>query len=185
MGLRGPRERRARCPQSVWGVRGVAERTSTLKLLGDVASAANNAENLKEALEYTLRRTGEQHGRCFGQAYFREERDSDLLTMVRPFYETPSGRFRRFRAATRRTPLRAGQGLPGSALATGTVQWADDISEELVARRAGVGRELGVRCGAAFPIFAGHEVAGVLEFFSDAQIEQTDELLVSLGRSGS
>ena len=105
--------------------------------------------------------------------------------MVRPFYETPPGRFRRFRAATRRTPLRVGQGLPGRALATGAGQWANDMRQELVARWARVGRKLGVRCGAAFPIFAGHEVVGVLEFFSDEQIEQTDELLDSFGGIGT
>jgi PAS domain S-box-containing protein len=163
----------------------VAERTGMLKLLNDVATTANEARCIDEALEYTLKRVSEYNGWSFGHAYLLEEGDPPLLVPVRTFYEAAPGRFRRFQAATLKTRLRPGQGLPGRALAAKAVQWADDIEQELVTRRAEVGSELGVCCGAAFPIFAGDEVVGVLEFFSDRQIERTDRLLESMAGIGT
>jgi signal transduction histidine kinase len=163
----------------------VAERTGMLELLNDVATAANEAQNVEQALEYTLRRVSEYNGWCFGHAYLLEDSDTPVLVPVRTFYEAAPGRFRRFQAATRKVRLRPGEGLPGRTYATKEVQWADAIDEELVARRAEVGRELGVCCGAAFPIFAGDEVVGVLEFFSTRQIERTERLLESMASIGT
>ncbi len=163
----------------------VAERTSMLKLLNDVASAANRAQSVERALAYTLRRVGEHNGWCYGHAYLLEEGDPPTLAPVRTFYESPPGRFRRFRAAMRKTRLRGGQGLPGRALAEKAVQWADEVDEELAVRRVQLGAELGIRCGAAFPVFARDEVVGVLEFFADKQIEPTDRLLESMASIGT
>jgi PAS domain S-box-containing protein len=163
----------------------VAERTATLKLLRDVATRANQAETIEEALEYTLRRVSEHNGWSFAHAYLPDEDDPDVLVPVRTFYEAAPGRFRRFQAATLRTRLRRGAGLPGRALATGEAQWADDVGAELVERRADVGSELGLRCGAAFPIVVGSDVVGVLEFFSDKAIEPTQPRLESMASIGT
>jgi PAS domain S-box-containing protein len=163
----------------------VAERTGMLKLLNDVATAANEARSVDEAFEYALKRVSEHNGWSFGHAYLLEEGEPPALAPVRTSYEAAPGRFRRFRAATLRTRLRAGQGLPGQAWATKGAQWADNVDQELIARRAQVGSELGIRCGAAFPIFVGEEVVGVLEFFSDKQIERTNRLLESMASIGT
>ncbi len=163
----------------------VTERTGMLQLLNDVAAAANEARNVEEAIAYTLKRVGEYNGWNFGHAYLLEEGDPVTLVPVRTFYEAAPGRFRPFREATLRTRLRSGQGLPGRVLDSKSVQWADDIGLELGARRAAIGVELGIRCGAAFPIFSGDEVVGVLEFFSDKRIERTDRLLDSMTGIGT
>lgn len=166
--------------------RRLAEHTDMLKLLNDVATAANEARSVEAAIEYTLKRVSEHNGWCFGHAYLLEEGEPGTLVPVRTYYESAPGRFRLFRAATLKLRrLRSGQGLPGRALETKTVQWADDIEEELLARRAEVGKELGIVCGAAFPIFARSEVVGVLEFFSDKHVEPTSRLLESMAGIGT
>ncbi len=163
----------------------VAERTSLLTLHNDVASAANAAQSIDDALASVLRLVSEHNGWCFGHAYLIEDGDRVLLVPVRSYYESAPGRFQRFREVTRGLRLRPGEGLPGRAFAARAVQWSDDVREELVARRADVGYDLGVRCGAAFPIFSGAEVVGVLEFFSDHQIEPTDRLIQSMASIGT
>jgi PAS domain S-box-containing protein len=164
----------------------LAERSDMLRLLNDVATAANEARSGEAAIEYALQRVSEHNGWCFGHAYLLEEDDPDTLVPVRTYYESAPGRFRMFRAATLKLRrLRGGQGLPGRALKTKAVQWTDNLEEELTARRAEVGRELGLVCGAAFPIFAQSEVVGVLELFSDKAIERTQRLLESMTSIGT
>lgn len=165
--------------------RRVAERTGMLQVLNDVAAAANEAHDIEEALEFVLRRVSEYNGWCFGHAYLVDPADLHVLVPVRTYYAADSGRFRAFRRATLGNRLRPGQGLPGRAVATRSIQWAEDLAEELAGRRATVGDELGLVCGAAFPIYAGGDVVGVLEFFSDKAIEPSDRLLESMASIGT
>lgn len=163
----------------------VAERTSMLKLLNDIATAANESHSFEEALAYALKRVSEHNGWCFGHAYSVEKGGPGLLVPVRTYYEPAPARYRRFRAATLRTRLRSGEGLPGRAYARRDVAWANVLEDELTARRAQVGAELGLRCGAAFPVFAGDDVVAVLEFFSDKQVERSDRLMESMAGIGT
>ncbi len=163
----------------------VADQTGILRLLSDVVAAANQASSFEEVLNYAVRRISEHNGWCFGHAYIVVDDDPPVLLPVRSHYESRPGRFRRFREATVGMRLVSGQGLPGRAYAAREVQWADDLRSELVARRADTGDDLGLACGAAFPVFVGDEVVGVLEFFSDHRIEPTERLLDSMASIGT
>jgi PAS domain S-box-containing protein len=163
----------------------VAERTGMLRLLSDVAAAANQADHFDQAVEYTLRRLGEHSGWCFGQAYLVKEDDRDALVPVRSYHECPPGRFRGFRAASLQARLHRGQGLAGRALAGGSVEWTDDAGHDLAAARAPVAAELGIRCGAAFPILAGDKVVGVVEILSDRPVRRSRRVTESMAAIGT
>lgn len=163
----------------------VAERTSMLALVNDVATVANEARTFAQALEYTLRRVSEHNGWSFGHAYLLNDADTDRLIPVRTFYEDAPGRFQAFQRVTLGTPLERGQGLPGRAWARRSIEWTKDVQAELAERRAELGDELGILTGAAFPILARDEVVGVLEFFSDKAIERSPRLLESMESIGT
>lgn len=128
------------------------------------------ARSHRDALAYTLRRISEHNGWCFGHGYLATEGDEPVLVPVRTYYALDPERFEPFRKSRLRSRLHAGQGLPGRAFTSRAVHWADNVAEELRTRRADVGVELRIQCGAAFPILVGDAAVGVLEFFSDQQI---------------
>lgn len=84
-----------------------------------------------------------------------------------------------FEQATQELLLRRGYGLPGSAWERAEPVWLPDLSEEANFPRAVVAREAGLRSGVAFPVVAGGQVVGVLEFF-DSDERRPDRELIDL-----
>jgi signal transduction histidine kinase len=72
--------------------------------------------------------------------------------------------------------IKAGEELPGMVLAKEIPAWFSDITPLLAVTRKQLASLCGIRAGAAFPIWAGKKIAGVLEFFSD-QASEPDEPL--------
>jgi PAS domain S-box-containing protein len=162
----------------------VHERTSALEMLRDVASMANRAQDVEEALEYCLRRVAEHNGWNFGHAFLLAADDPGLLLPAYAWYTAGAERFQAFRDLTLRTPLRRGQGLPGTVLESGKPQWSTEIRAELSARRVDLAEDLGLATAAAFPVMVEQRVVGVLEFFSDKTIEPGAEMLESMASVG-
>jgi len=162
----------------------VHERTSALEMLRDVASMANRAQDVEEALEYCLRRVAEHNGWNFGHAFLPAADDPGLLLPAYAWYTVGAERFRAFRDLTLRTPLRRGQGLPGAVSESGKPQWSTEIRAELSARRVELAEDLGLDTAAAFPVMVGNRVVGVLEFFSEKIIEPGAEMLESMASVG-
>jgi nitrogen-specific signal transduction histidine kinase len=109
----------------------------------------------------------EHTGWAFGHAYLPTEGDEDVLQPMNASYEHAPGRFKAFRTATQGLRIARGQGLVGRVYVSGQPEWTRGIDRELDAARAALAEGLGVATMAAFPILAGREVVGVLEFFSE------------------
>lgn len=163
----------------------VAERTAALELLSDIASKANSARSVEDVLDYCLRRIVEHKGWSFGHIYFPAAADRDQLLPAYAFYARDARRFAPFRALTLRTPVRRGQGLPGRVYASGKPEWTNAIDRDLASRRVVLAEALGIATAAAFPVIAGKEVVGVMEFFSDAPIARDRRLLGSMALIGT
>jgi signal transduction histidine kinase/HPt (histidine-containing phosphotransfer) domain-containing protein len=88
-----------------------------------------------------------------------------------------------FRAATERTSISGGVGLPGRVLATGEPIWIPDVLRDPDFLRAGAAPDLGA--GLAFPVLAGDQVVAVLEFFSSRPAQRDDHLLALLADVGT
>lgn len=69
-----------------------------------------------------------------------------------------------FRRTTQSLRLRRGQGLPGRVLDTGRPAWIGDLGADVDFPRSEWAVEAGLSAAFAFPILAGREVVGVLEF---------------------
>lgn len=87
------------------------------------------------------------------------------------------GAFPRFIAASEGRALPMGVGFPGRVWSTREAHWIGDLGREDHLPRAGVALQDGLHCGFAFPIIAGEEVAGVIEFFGTARREPDTTLL--------
>ncbi|MDX1487970.1 MAG: PAS domain S-box protein [Acidiferrobacterales bacterium] len=162
----------------------IAERTSILNLLRSVASAANKADTFEEAVEFVLRRVSEHNGWCFGHVFVPVENSPEELRALDVYYEQAPGRFAPFCAATLKTTVQRGQGLPGQVYATGKPGWTNDVAADLEARRARIADRLDVATGMAFPILVGSDVVAVLEFFADRAFvpdEATLDAMASVG----
>jgi signal transduction histidine kinase len=162
----------------------VAERTSALAVLRDVASMANQAQNVEAAFRYCLRRIAEHNGWCCGHAFLPAADDPDKLLLAYHWCAEPSAGCRDCREPMREIRLGRGQGLPGRVFATGRALWTDDIAEESKLRGVDFRADLGVRTSAAFPVALGDRTVAVLEFFSRGGILPDEQMLEGMASVG-
>jgi PAS domain S-box-containing protein len=163
----------------------VAERTATVLLLHEVASAANRARSLEEALVLVLQPIARHHGWAFGQVLISADEDPDQL--VPAAYDPPDmpAGLLRMRTATRVAALQRGTGQAGRVFATGRPEWTIAAPEQLAPARATVAAELALPFAAAFPVFAGAEVVAVLEFFGPSATAPEPRTLAAMESIGT
>jgi ammonium transporter len=162
----------------------INERTAALRLLQKTAAAANEAQTIEEAMQISLEDVSAAIGWPIGHVYFVDEDDANLLLPTDIWrYEEPE-RYAALREETSTTTFRAGEGLPGSVLASRQPSWLA-VPADAGDPRTQAAREAGLRSGLAFPVMEGTEVAAVLEFFSDVDQEPGDELLAVMASVGT
>src|SRR5207253_3374051 len=103
------------------------QRTATAQLLQAIAVAANEASTVQEALQACLDQVCAHTGWPVGHAYLLDAAGELVPSGV--WHLADPARFGAFREVTERTPLVAGQGLPGQVLATGKAVWLPDVTE--------------------------------------------------------
>jgi PAS domain S-box-containing protein len=81
--------------------------------------------------------------------------------------------------------LRRGVGLPGRVWSCGESVWISDVTKDEDFPRAKVASRGGLRSAFAFPIRAGQETAGVMEFFSREVREYQVEVIEMISTLGS
>ncbi len=97
-------------------------------------------------------------------------------------WHVPSVQFEEFEAISRRTAFPPGIGLPGRVWTSGEPAWIPDVVRDGNFPRAPVAASEGLHGAFAVPILWGHEVRGVMEFFS-REIRQPDLALLELLRT--
>jgi signal transduction histidine kinase/integral membrane sensor domain MASE1 len=90
-----------------------------------------------------------------------------------------------FAADTSQRIFAYGVGLPGRVWATGEPAWIAEIKDDVNFPRAPLARQEGLHSGFAFPIRVGHDVLGVLEFFSRSIVARDDDLLGTMATVGN
>ncbi|MGM0487425.1 MAG: GAF domain-containing sensor histidine kinase [Planctomycetota bacterium] len=161
------------------------ECTSALEMLHDIASMANRAQSVQEAIQYCLRRVAEHDGWSFGHAFLPSKDDPNVLFAGSAWYKDDGERFTAFRDLTLKTTLRGGESLTWRVYATGEPIWTTDFARQLGPPRAKLARDLGIAMAAAFPVMVETRVEGVLEFFADSLTEFKPELLESMANVGT
>jgi len=148
----------------------VVDRLAYVILLQRAAVAANTCNDLVEAASAVLREVCAHTGWPIARLYVTSA-GGDRAEPTAAAVVTGVDVCRAFaEEAVPRTQLR-GQGLVGTALATGRPAWRFDLAElfggdEHAGRLAALAAEASIRSALAIPVLVGDEVAAVLEFFS-------------------
>ena len=152
--------------------------TSFVELLQRVAIAANEAQSVEQALQFTLEQVCRYTGWPVGHVYLRDRTEEDLLQPTTLWHLDRPSESEMFRRITEGTRFTRGSGLPGREIVeSGTADWIPDVTKDVNFPRAQHAKDIGVKGGFAFPIVVGGTVAGVLEFFSEQNAEPDVRLL--------
>jgi PAS domain S-box-containing protein len=156
-----------------------------VELLQAVATSANQASSIDEALSLCLREVCTYTGWPVGHAYLPAQDGSGDLVPTNLWHLDDPARFETFCRITARARFARGIGLPGRVLASGKPVWIADVTVDPNFPRARQAADIGVKTGFAFPILAGAETLGVLEFFSASAVEPDRQLLETMAHTGA
>jgi GAF domain-containing protein len=161
------------------------KQTALVRLLQEVATAANLAPDTDHALQTGVDQVCTYTGWPVGHAYVPAGDGTGDLLPTRIWHFDQPQRFERFRQATESTRMPPGVGLPGRVMATGQATWLMDVTRDSNFPRLRAAADVGVRAGFGFPVLAGASVVAVLEFFSSHAAEPDEPLLQAMAHIGT
>ena len=100
-------------------------------------------------------------------------------------WHIPALEAKEFTTATRQIAFSPGVGLPGRIQASAKPAWIVNVVHDANFPRAPVATKEGLHAAFGFPILAGNEVIGVIEFFSHEIRNPDEDLLNMIGAIGS
>ena len=159
--------------------RRVKERTSALAMLRDVASIANGAENIDQAIRNSLRRVCEHDGWQFAQAWLPASEAANELRGGEFWYARRPARFAPLIESISSAAAVADEGLIGRVFATGNAEFTNDVSTHVSFYDPTISH-LAFQSVGVFPILVKEQAVGVLELLGEHQIEPTERLLQSM-----
>ena len=159
--------------------------TAYMKLLQAVAIASNEAQSIEEAVQISIDKVCELTGWPIGHFYTISSDNPNKLKSTKIWHLDDPDKFSVFKNITELTDFDSGVSLPGKVLATGKPEWITDIPNNEDFLRAKLADDIGVKSGLAFPILIGHQIVGVLEFFSPEVIKWDSQLLDLLSLVGT
>jgi PAS domain S-box-containing protein len=148
-------------------LRALSESQEQLQLLEEIATSANQASSVQEAMQSTLDRVCAFTRWPIGHVYFAPEENTGPMESNSIWHLTGDDRFDQFREATERLDFPPGAGLPGRVFASRQPAWITDAMDDANFPRAPLARQAGLRAAFAFPVLSRNEVVAVLEFFSE------------------
>jgi len=149
------------------------------RLLKEIAIAANEAVNPKEALKVTL------DGVCnftrwpVGHVYLPADDGTKDLVPTKLWHLDEPRQFKEFKKVTEQTRFAPGIGLPGRVFSSNKPAWIIDVTKDPNFPRAKLAKNLGVRGAFGFPVLTEEGVEAVLEFFSK-EAQPPDETLLEI-----
>jgi PAS domain S-box-containing protein len=166
-----------------WAIHGVAfdvttlkqseqslyEKNGQLELLKDIATEANQATTVHEALQFAVNRV------CAFTAWPLGHACTPAGTHI--WSETHDHRFDVFRASSESGGFSASGDLPARAVEGARPLWVKDLAHDPHFARRAEAQQAGIQSAFAFPVLSGSEVIGVLEFFALEPRDRDDALL--------
>jgi diguanylate cyclase (GGDEF)-like protein/PAS domain S-box-containing protein len=154
--------------------------TKSVHLLQRIATAANEARSLKDALRVCLKDVCELIGWPVGHAFDFSAAPSPPAEAIHLWYLDKPDVFEVFRAGAERRDLSLDcKGLANRAYVQHKAVWLPDVTIEPGFDRRFIARDAGLRAGFAFPVTVLGQVRAVLEFFSE-EVSKPDPGLMAL-----
>lgn len=157
---------------------------SFVQLLQAVASAANSASTVEEAMQIALQRVCALTGWVIGHLWLASDSEPGLLLSTDVWSLGEPERYRPFVEGTANLVFTREVGLPGQVMSTGKPALMADVTTNPDFSRKAMAEEAGLKSAFAFPVLAGDEVVGVLEFFSSDVAEPGEDLLDVMAHIG-
>ena len=148
-----------------------------------VTRALADSDTLAEAAPKILRAVCESVGWQAGALWYID-RNADVLRCV-DFWHVPEIDLTEFEKLSREMLFSRSVNLPGRVWSQNGLVWITDIEQDESFTRSKVAMKENLRSAFGFPIQAGNEFTGVLEFFNQ-QVHSPDQALIDLlGALGS
>jgi PAS domain S-box-containing protein len=169
----------------------IAQETDALRrsnlestLLLNVAEIAADAESVEAALAGVIDEVCNATGFPVGHAYTRSQANAEQL-VPDDYWRIADGEgFEQFRDLGKEKVFDRGEGLPGRVLASGNIEWIEDLSKDPNFPRAPAAAKAGLKSGFAIPVILFGDVQGVLEFFGSEVMARDDALISILCKVG-
>ncbi|WP_370287552.1 methyl-accepting chemotaxis protein [Nocardioides sp.] len=157
----------------------LAEAARDAAAVNRVLSAVNAADSIEDAARRALEAVREEFGWAYG-SFWRIDPETNALR----FAEESGDAGPEFRRVTLEATFARGVGLSGRAWASQDLVFVRDLGEMTDCVRAPVAQRVGVKSGVCFPITAGGEVIGTMDFFVTEMIEPAEQRLECLRNVG-
>lgn len=155
--------------------------SAIVKLLQEVAVAANEARTAEAAFQFTLDRVCAFTGWPLGHVC-RLSADTGKLLSSSIWHCDGQGDYSAFKEMVEARDPAAGSGWLDEVLGSGKPVWVMDVREIF---DFGSGQDAGLKTGFAFPVLAGSKVVAILEFFSLEEVQPDGDLLAVVAHIGT
>lgn len=156
--------------------------TSLVRLLQEVALAANEAETIQSAFQFALDRICKHLNWPLGHAIV-VNRDIS----IRPggiWQSDMPDKFSDFRSTSEKMNAESMPGLPGRVIETGQPVWFGKLHENRQFTRMDAAFKSGLKSALGIPVLANREVVGVLEFYHVEETPPNPQLMAVLPHIG-
>jgi PAS domain S-box-containing protein len=164
--------------------RALSQKNKQLELLKDIATTANQASTIAEAMQFAVDRVCEFTGWPLGHACIASSSQKHLVSS--PIWSGVQGcRFDAFRAASEAGGFSIEADLLGKVIADARPIWVENVANDPNFTRCAVAQQTGIMSAFAFPVLSGGKVIAVLEFFALDFSHQDDALLEMMALVGN
>jgi PAS domain S-box-containing protein len=160
----------------------LSEKNKQLELLKDIATTANQASSIAEAMQFAVERVCEFTGWPLGHAFIARAGQKQLASS---WNSVQDRRFDDFRAASEASSFSIEADLLGKVIAGARPLWVGDVANHPQFTRRSAAQQAGIRSAFAFPVLSGGELIALLEFFAIAFSDQDDALLEMMAVVGN
>ena len=165
--------------------RALEQQTALVRLLQEIAVAANEATTTDQALQVGVEKVCAATSWPVGHAYVRSQTRPDEMVPTTIWYVREEEKYAALRRITEGTVYPRGSGMPGRVLASGKPSWFTEETSDLSLPRARLAKGIGIKAGFAFPVVVGNDVVAVLEFFTTQSMRLGDELSETMSNVGA
>jgi PAS domain S-box-containing protein len=159
--------------------------SAIVKLLQEVAAAANQSETSEDAYQFALNRICDHTGWPVGHVYVVCGDGSDEIISGRIWCCDDDVRFGAFRESTESSRFTRGVGWLGKVFSSGKAAWIEDIHREPDFAEARSTGNMELQSGFAFPVMVGTDAVAVLELYSPELVEPDESLLEAMTYIGT
>ena len=162
--------------------RALSQKNNQLELLKDIATTANQASTIAEAMQFAVERVCEFTGWPLGHAFIARAGQKHLTSS---WNSVQDRRFDGFRAASEASGFSIEADLLGKVIAGARPAWVSDVANDPHFTRRSAAQQAGIRSAFAFPVLIGGELIALLEFFAVKSSDQDDALLEMMAVVGN